>query len=68
LDADIRYDALQEAAETAYQHKPYAYRGQRLEELDSGGNSTTGLQGASVMSVAPEVLNGTSFAGRSATP
>jgi 5-methylcytosine-specific restriction protein B len=28
------YDELKEAVETAYQHKSYAYRGQRLEELD----------------------------------
>jgi 5-methylcytosine-specific restriction protein B len=28
------YDALKDAVETAYQHKSYAYRGQRLEELD----------------------------------
>jgi 5-methylcytosine-specific restriction enzyme B len=27
-------DELKEAVETAYQHKSYAYRGQRLEELD----------------------------------
>jgi 5-methylcytosine-specific restriction enzyme B len=34
LDAGISYDRLREAVETAYQHKSYAYRGQRLEELD----------------------------------
>ena len=28
------YDELRQAVETAYQHKSYAYRGQRLEELD----------------------------------
>ena len=28
------YDELKQAVETAYQHKSYAYRGQRLEELD----------------------------------
>jgi 5-methylcytosine-specific restriction enzyme B len=34
LDAGISYGRLREAVETAYQHKSYAYRGQRLEELD----------------------------------
>jgi 5-methylcytosine-specific restriction protein B len=34
LDDGIGYDALKEAVETAYQHKSYAYRGQRLEEFD----------------------------------
>jgi 5-methylcytosine-specific restriction protein B len=34
LDAGISYERLKEAVETAYQHKSYAYRGQRLEELD----------------------------------
>ena len=34
LDAGISFDALKQAVETAYQHKSYAYRGQRLEELD----------------------------------
>jgi 5-methylcytosine-specific restriction enzyme B len=34
LDASAGYDELKEAVETAYQHKSYAYRGQRLEELD----------------------------------
>ena len=34
LDPGISYDELQQAVETAYQHKSYAYRGQRLEELD----------------------------------
>jgi 5-methylcytosine-specific restriction protein B len=34
LDAGIGYDVLKAAVETAYQHKSYAYRGQRLEELD----------------------------------
>jgi 5-methylcytosine-specific restriction protein B len=34
LDAGISFDALRQAVETAYQHKSYAYRGQRLEELD----------------------------------
>lgn len=28
------YDGLKDAVETAYEHKSYAYRGQRLEELD----------------------------------
>lgn len=28
------YDQLKDAVETAYEHKSYAYRGQRLEELD----------------------------------
>jgi len=28
------YDELKDAVEAAYQHKSYAYRGQRLEELD----------------------------------
>ena len=34
LDPDVDYDELKRAVETAYQHKSYAYRGQRLEELD----------------------------------
>jgi 5-methylcytosine-specific restriction enzyme B len=34
LDTGIGPDALKAAVETAYQHKSYAYRGQRLEELD----------------------------------
>jgi 5-methylcytosine-specific restriction protein B len=34
LDPDLSYDELRQAVETAYQHKSYAYRGQRLEELD----------------------------------
>jgi 5-methylcytosine-specific restriction protein B len=34
LSPDISYDELREAVETGYQHKSYAYRGQRLEELD----------------------------------
>jgi 5-methylcytosine-specific restriction protein B len=34
LDPYPSYDGLKEAVETAYQHKSYAYRGQRLEELD----------------------------------
>jgi 5-methylcytosine-specific restriction protein B len=34
LDAHSTYDQLKQAVETAYQHKSYAYRGQRLEELD----------------------------------
>ena len=34
LDPDVDYDELKQAVETAYQHKSYAYRGQRLEELD----------------------------------
>lgn len=34
LDAGISFDALKQTVETAYQHKSYAYRGQRLEELD----------------------------------
>ena len=34
LDAGISFDALRQAVETAYQHKSYAYRGQRLDELD----------------------------------
>jgi 5-methylcytosine-specific restriction enzyme B len=34
LDAGVSFDALRQAVETAYQHKSYAYRGQRLDELD----------------------------------
>ena len=34
LDPGASYDELKHAVETAYQHKSYAYRGQRLEELD----------------------------------
>ena len=34
LDPGADYDELRLAVETAYQHKSYAYRGQRLEELD----------------------------------
>jgi 5-methylcytosine-specific restriction enzyme B len=34
LDPGIDHDELRDAVETAYQHKSYAYRGQRLEELD----------------------------------
>jgi 5-methylcytosine-specific restriction protein B len=34
LDSSADYDELKQAVETAYQHKSYAYRGQRLEELD----------------------------------
>ncbi|MGH3402401.1 MAG: AAA family ATPase, partial [Streptosporangiaceae bacterium] len=34
LDPGTDKDELKEAVETAYQHKSYAYRGQRLEELD----------------------------------
>ena len=34
LDPSTDYDELKQAVETAYQHKSYAYRGQRLEELD----------------------------------
>ncbi len=34
LDPGASYDELKQAVETAYQHKSYAYRGQRLEELD----------------------------------
>jgi 5-methylcytosine-specific restriction protein B len=34
LDPGVDYDELKQAVETAYQHKSYAYRGQRLEELD----------------------------------
>jgi 5-methylcytosine-specific restriction enzyme B len=34
LDPGADYDELHEAVETAYQHKSYAYRGQRREELD----------------------------------
>jgi 5-methylcytosine-specific restriction enzyme B len=30
----VSYDELKAQVETAYQHKSYAYRGQRLEELD----------------------------------
>ena len=34
LDPGCRYDELRQAVETGYQHKSYAYRGQRLEEFD----------------------------------
>jgi len=34
LDSDPDYEELRQAVETAYQHKSYAYRGQRLEEFD----------------------------------
>jgi 5-methylcytosine-specific restriction protein B len=34
LDPGVSYDELKQAVETGYQHKSYAYRGQRLEELD----------------------------------
>ncbi len=34
LDPDVDYDKLRQAVEAAYQHKSYAYRGQRLEEFD----------------------------------
>jgi 5-methylcytosine-specific restriction protein B len=34
VDPGISYEDLKQAVETAYQHKSYAYRGQRLEELD----------------------------------
>jgi alkylated DNA nucleotide flippase Atl1 len=33
-DPGIDYDELKQAVEIGYQHKSYAYRGQRLEELD----------------------------------
>ena len=34
LDPGVGYDELRQAVETGYQHKSYAYRGQRLEEFD----------------------------------
>jgi 5-methylcytosine-specific restriction protein B len=34
LEPGISYDQLRQTVDTAYQHKSYAYRGQRLEELD----------------------------------
>jgi alkylated DNA nucleotide flippase Atl1 len=34
LEPGISFDELRQAVDTAYQHKSYAYRGQRLEELD----------------------------------
>jgi len=34
IDPDATYDELKQHVENAYQHKSYAYRGQRLEELD----------------------------------
>ena len=34
VDPEISYEGLKQAVESAYQHKSYAYRGQRLEELD----------------------------------
>ena len=32
--SSLRHDVLKRIVETAYQHKSYAYRGQRLDELD----------------------------------
>jgi 5-methylcytosine-specific restriction enzyme B len=34
IDPGANYDELRQAVDTAYQHKSYAYRGQRLEEFD----------------------------------
>ena len=34
LDPGAGYDELRQAVEAGYQHKSYAYRGQRLEEFD----------------------------------
>jgi 5-methylcytosine-specific restriction protein B len=34
VDPDASYEELKQQVEAAYQHKSYAYRGQRLEELD----------------------------------
>jgi 5-methylcytosine-specific restriction protein B len=34
VDPDVGYDQLKHQVDAAYQHKSYAYRGQRLEELD----------------------------------
>jgi 5-methylcytosine-specific restriction protein B len=34
VNPGIGYDDLKQAVETGYQHKSYAYRGQRLEEFD----------------------------------
>ena len=34
LDPSAGYDELRQAVEAGYQHKSYAYRGQRLEEFD----------------------------------
>jgi 5-methylcytosine-specific restriction protein B len=34
LDPNANFDELKQAVETGYQHKSYAYRGQRLEEFD----------------------------------
>jgi len=34
VDPNADYDKLKQAVETTYQHKSYAYRGQRLEEFD----------------------------------
>ena len=34
LDPGADYDELRQAVEAGYQHKSYAYRGQRLEEFD----------------------------------
>jgi 5-methylcytosine-specific restriction enzyme B len=34
VDSGISYDDLKQQVEAAYQHKSYAYRGQRLEEFD----------------------------------
>ena len=34
VDPGISYDDLKQQVEAAYQHKSYAYRGQRLEEFD----------------------------------
>jgi 5-methylcytosine-specific restriction enzyme B len=34
VDPDASFDDLKQQVEAAYQHKSYAYRGQRLEEFD----------------------------------
>ena len=34
VDPEASYDDLKQQVEAAYQHKSYAYRGQRLEEFD----------------------------------
>ena len=34
VDPEVSYDDLKQQVEAAYQHKSYAYRGQRLEEFD----------------------------------
>jgi 5-methylcytosine-specific restriction protein B len=70
LDTGASYDALRQSVETAYQHKSYAYRGQRLEELDRfirrmsvGDLVLTPMQGSIYLG---EVTSGSRFDGNGA--